>query len=59
MSLITPHIAVEIKCQQQTQVHTIVYQACALGNKDKAFSFLYLLQYENATTIRQTKIEYV
>ena len=58
LSLITPNIAVEIKCQRQSQVHTTVYQACASGNKEKASCFLYLLQFENTISIRQTKIEY-
>jgi len=38
-------------------MHTVVYQACALGNKVKVSCFLYLLQFENATSICQTKIE--
>ena len=43
----------------KTQIHTIVYQACALGNEEKVSCFVYLLQFENTTSIRQTKIEYV
>jgi len=39
-------------------MHTIVYQACALGKQEKVSCFLYLLQFENTTSIRQT-IEYV
>ena len=34
------------------------YQACALANKEKVSCFLYLLQFENTISIRQTKIEY-
>jgi len=59
LSLTTPPIAVEIKCQQQTLMHTIIYQTCALGNIEKASCFLYLLQFENTTSVRQTMIEYV
>jgi len=40
-------------------MHTIVYQACALENKENVSCFLYLLQFENATSIRQTTIESV
>jgi len=37
-------------------MHTTVYQACALANEEKVSCFLYLLQFENMTPIRQTKI---
>ena len=33
--IMPPHIAVEIKCKQQTLVHTTVYQARASRNKEK------------------------
>jgi len=41
------------------QMPTIVYQACALANKEKISWFLYLLQFENTTSIYPTKIEYI
>jgi len=49
------------KVVSYTAAHIVkhVYEACALGNIEKVSCFLYLLQFENTTSIRQTKIEYV